>query len=127
MRKWLVLTVAALFIVVGVGTAFADVDVTATIDKTKDIEIKELILKLKVVVLIPFVLLQAEKAAESEALINQTNYNNKACENCAEKRDKILGSVNNNVGIVTVNQSAGNMNNQGSAVADTQWLRIASS
>ena len=67
MRKWLVLTVAALFIVVGVGTAFADVDVQATIDKHKDIVIKELIVKLKLVVLIPVVLLQAEKAAESAA------------------------------------------------------------
>lgn len=117
MRRWLVLTVAALFIVVGVGSAFADVDVTATIDKYKDIRIVEKVYKIKLVVLVPFVLLRAEKAAESDALINQTNFANRACENCAEKKDVIDWSVNSNTGIVTVNQSAGNMNNQGSALS----------
>jgi copper chaperone CopZ len=58
----------------------------------------------------------ARKAAEADSFINQTNFNNKACENCAEKIDEILQSVNGNSGIVTVNQAAGNNNNQGSVL-----------
>ena len=76
MRKWLVLTVAALFIVVGVGTAFADVDVKATIDKTKDIQIKELILKLKesrqvTIVIVTHDVGSALRLADSVAMLHE--------------------------------------------------------
>jgi hypothetical protein len=42
---------------------------------------------------------------------------NYACENCAEKRDIIRDSVSDQMGVTHVNQSAGNLNNQGNLLA----------
>lgn len=116
MRK-LVLAAAVAAFALGTSPASADVFVNAQIDKDKDKRVVELIAKVKLVAILVVVLAQPDKFAESEALFNQRNADNEACENCAEKRDKIIGSINRNTGLVSVNQAAGNMNNQGTAIA----------
>lgn len=116
MRK-LVLAAAVAAFALGTSPATADVFVNAQIDKSKDKRVVELIAKVKLVAILVVVLAKPDKFAESEALFNQRNEGNEACENCAEKRDKIIGSVNNNTGLVSVNQAAGNMNNQGTAIS----------
>jgi len=116
MRKLLLAGVAA-----GLGlwaaAASADVTVTAVITKDKDITVTETITKFKDVDIEADVTLLVNKAAEVDSLINQSNFDNEACENCAEKLDWILDSVNNNTGAVSVNQAAGNNNNQANALS----------
>lgn len=112
----------AVFIGLGAQSAWADVDVLATIIKDKDITVVEFLDKIKTVTVNVSVVVAPDKSAESLALVNQTNHNNEACENCAEKRDELVNSIgqvgdNGNSGIVTVNQAAGNMNNQGNNLA----------
>lgn len=124
MRKLLMLSVASIALL---GTsAYADVTVTATIDKLKDIVVTENITISTNVSANAFISVTADKFAEADAIVNQSNHGNRACENCAEKTDQIGGSVStagtndsvsNNVGYVSVNQAAGNMNNQGNAVS----------
>ncbi len=116
MRRLLFLSLAA-WLAMAPAPAAASVTVFADIFKEKDILILELIQKVKTVSIDVIVDLTGDKGAESQALINQTNQRNEACENCAEKRDIITDSVHNNSGLVSVNQAAGNMNNQGNAVA----------
>jgi hypothetical protein len=55
--------------------------------------------------------------ALSEASLGQVNTNNRVIEVQTVKFGRIEGSINNNSGIVGVNQSVGNMNNQASAVS----------
>ncbi|MFZ5790972.1 MAG: hypothetical protein ACOY3L_09760 [Pseudomonadota bacterium] len=55
--------------------------------------------------------------ALSEAALGQVNAHNKVVEAETVKHGLIDGSVNNNTGIVNVNQSTGNMNNQGNVVS----------
>jgi hypothetical protein len=117
MRKLLVPALAIWLALLAAGAANADVDVFARIDKDKDVRITEQIQIFKQVQLFVFVPLLATKAAESETLVNQTNTLNQACTNCDEKRDSITGSGNNNSGVLSINQAAGNMNNQGNAVS----------
>jgi hypothetical protein len=117
MRKKLLAGTAILGLLSAAGAAQADVDVDATIDKTKTVNVNETIDILKEVNIDAFVDSDAEKAAESLALVNQRNEGNDACSNCAEKQDIIADSFNNNAGLVTWNQSSGNMNNQANAVA----------
>jgi len=117
MRKLLVPTLATWLALLAAGVATADVDVFATIDKTKDVRIVETIAVAKDVDLLVTVPLNATKAAESDALVNQTNAANRSCTNCDEKRDTITGSGNANSGVLSINQAAGNMNNQGNAVS----------
>jgi hypothetical protein len=88
-----------------------------TYDKTKQINVNETIDINKTVEILVTVDEDVVRAAEAEALINQNNTYNEACENCAEKRDIIDLSLNDNNGVVDVNQAAGNMNNQGNAVS----------
>jgi hypothetical protein len=116
MKKILLAGVAgcALFIV---NSASADVNVLANIDKTKTITVTENITITKTVDLTAVVDVTPGKAAESTGVVNQSNYNNEACGNCAEKLDTISGAISDNNGIVNVNQSSGNMNNQGNAVS----------
>jgi hypothetical protein len=121
MKKVLLAGVAgcALFIV---NAASADVNVLANIDKTKIITVTETVHITKTVDLDAVVAVIPNKAAESTSIINQTNYNNLACGNCAEKRDEIINSIGGgttlgNNGIINVNQASGNMNNQGNAVS----------
>ncbi|MEJ2122888.1 MAG: hypothetical protein P8Z76_19755 [Alphaproteobacteria bacterium] len=116
MRKLTLLGAAAAF-ALAANTAKADVFVAADVKLDKDIRVVELIAKVKLVALIAVIQARPQKAAESEALINQSNTNNKACENCAEKIDSIVDSLNGNSGITSVNQASGNMNNQGTVIA----------
>jgi hypothetical protein len=55
--------------------------------------------------------------ALAEADLGQVNAENIVLEQASQKLDWIQGSINNNHGITSVNQSAGNMNNQGNVVA----------
>jgi hypothetical protein len=55
--------------------------------------------------------------ALSENDLGQTNAHNTVTEVETVKHDTITDSINNNVGIVSVNQSVGNMNNQGNVVS----------
>jgi hypothetical protein len=55
--------------------------------------------------------------ALSEASLGQVNRSNTVIEVQTVKFGRIEGSINNNSGIVGVNQSVGNMNNQASAVS----------
>jgi hypothetical protein len=121
MKKILLAGVAgcALFIV---NSASADVNVLANITKTKDITVTETVTITKTVNLEAVVGSVPGKAAESTGIINQSNYNNLDCGNCAEKNDTISNSIGGgtdggNHGIVNVNQASGNMNNQGNAVS----------
>jgi hypothetical protein len=102
--------------------AWADVFVQADIHKTKDITVTEHITIDKTINLDVDVNIVPGKAAEATGIINQQNYDNEACGNCAEKADSIVNSLGGgasegNTGIVNVNQSSGNMNNQGNAVS----------
>jgi hypothetical protein len=116
MRKLLVLTLAAL-LGLAPGVASADVFILATVDKDKDITIEEHIRITKTVTLTVTVDEDAVKAAESQALVNQTNAGNRACTNCDEKQDLLQNSGNSNAGVISINQATGNMNNQGNAVS----------
>ena len=104
------------------NAASADVFVEADINKTKDITVTENITITKTINLDVIVSIAPGKAAEADGIINQVNQYNEACGNCAEKKDTIIDSIGGgtsgqNSGIVNVNQSSGNMNNQGNAVS----------
>lgn len=97
--------------------AMADVTVTGEIDLTKTIDVVETIDVDTDVQLDVEVNLDAEKFAESTAIANQSNFDNEACTNCAEKEDFIRGSATDNQGIVSLNQAGGNLNNQGTLIS----------
>ncbi|HEX4196451.1 MAG TPA: hypothetical protein VHZ26_03330 [Caulobacteraceae bacterium] len=59
----------------------------------------------------------ADDAAEASATANQTNQSNRDCGNCAEKLDVIENSSDSNTGLTSINQAAGNDNNQGTLVS----------
>jgi hypothetical protein len=59
----------------------------------------------------------ANDAAEASATANQTNQSNRDCGNCAEKLDVIENSSDLNTGLTSINQAAGNDNNQGTLVS----------
>jgi hypothetical protein len=111
-------------ILAGASSASATVTVFATIDKTKDVTVTETLTVVKFVFLDVVVVSTPEKFAEGDALVNQFNNTNTGCFNCAEKIDTIDAAGNNNAGIFNINQSSGNMNNQGSAVAVAVDVRI---
>ena len=115
-KKWVIFSLMAM---VGAlpAVAMADVNVKATVDKTKDIKIVERITIVKDIDIKADIKVKADKAAESQALTNQTNDNNRVCTNCDEKKDTIVNSGNDNKGVLSINQAAGNMNNQGNAVS----------
>ena len=113
MRKLLLIGLAWLVMVAWAAPALADVNVYADIYKDKDITVTETITILKFVTLTATVTTEGDQAAEADAIANQTNADNFACENCAEKQNYIIGSVLSNTGITNVNQAVGNMNNQG--------------
>lgn len=118
MRTLLAASTAAVAALLLVGMpASATVTVTATVNKAKDVFVDEDIFIDKFVLIRANIVSTPDKAAESLATVNQTNNNNEACSNCAEKEDVIRDSFNDNAGIVTYNQAAGNMNNQGNAVS----------
>lgn len=97
--------------------AMADVEVKAKVNKAKDIRVQERINIDKQARIDAQVRIPVKKAAESQVLVNQTNFRNEVCTNCDEKRDIIVNSGNGNSGVLDMNQAAGNMNNQGNAVS----------
>lgn len=111
--------ILSLIAAVGMVPAVAMADVVATVDvnKTKDIRITERINITKTAQINARVARNVQKAAESQALVNQTNNNNEVCTNCDEKRDIIRDSGNNNSGVLKINQAGGNLNNQGNAIS----------
>jgi len=117
MKKFLLASTAAVGALTLVSAAQAEFTVLATIDKEKIVTVTETITVAKVVDIDADVISLPDKAAEALALINQENFDNQACTNCAEKTDFMNDSFSGNSGIVTWNQSSGNMNNQGNAVA----------
>lgn len=116
MRKWTVPMLVALLLF-GAKTASADVFVAADVVKLKDIKVVENLTVTKTMLITAVHRAEAEKAAQADVIVDQVNINNEACANCDEKRDVITGAGNNNSGVVSVNQAAGNMNNQGNAVS----------
>ena len=114
--KMIVGAVAGLMM--AVSPAFADgLYLTAWVDKDKSVKIDETIKIGKYLNILSTTDIYADKAAESEAHLYQSNTNNSACENCAEKTDTMNSSVLANVGITSVNQASGNMNNQANDVS----------
>ncbi len=116
MRYGLFLGVASAALCVA-APALADVTIVGTIDVDKTIDVDETISIATDVDLNVAVELEAEKFAESIAIANQSNYNNEACDNCAEKDGIITGSAVGNTGVVSINQAVGNMNNQGTLIS----------
>src|SRR5579885_1487097 len=115
--------------------AMADVFVTATIDKTETISVSESLAKTKLAVInVVFNRSDLVGAAQANAVANVTNSNNIVSfavgsanflngQNGAStamlifKSASITDSINNNQGIVGVNQDVGNMANQANIVA----------
>ena len=104
--------------------AYADVELYASIYKDKDVTITEIIDIDKDIDINVTVDVDVLSSAEADAYINQVNENNGACENCAEKSDTIVDSALDNQGITTINQTAGNNNNQGSSIAVAVDARV---
>jgi hypothetical protein len=112
--------------------ASAEVEVFASIQKTKDITITETINITKTVDLFVEANLVYFSAAEADAIVNQENSHNDVNHSFKQIGDQneehnvnfgidldasIANSINNNSGIVDVNQDVGNMANQGNQVA----------
>lgn len=113
--------------------ASADVEVFASIQKTKDITITENITITKTVdITVNALELQYGSAAEADAIINQENSGNRVDSSLEQLDDvdlsdvnnfgidldaSIIDSINDNTGIVDVNQDVGNMTNQANQVA----------
>ena len=110
----------------------ADVDVFASIQKTKDITITEHITITKIVNLTVHATdIDYEAAAEADAIVNQENTENDVDSSFTQLdtnianvnnfgidlKATITDSINDNTGIVDVNQDVGNMANQGNQVA----------
>jgi len=114
MYRWVLTTTALVAFAV---PASATVLVLGYIEKDKDITVTEDITITKVINVTATVTSTPDSVAEASAILNQENTQNDACENCAEKVDSIIGSINANSGISVTNQSAGNNNNQGSSIA----------
>lgn len=111
------LLVGTSMLLLSTASAMAEVDIFADIDADKDIYVLEYINSTRTIDIDAEVDIDAEKAAESFAILNQENFANKACENCAEKTDSLTRSVNANEGVTNVNAASGNMNNQGNVIS----------
>ena len=72
---------------------------------------------LKVTNAVAMVIGEGNAVVLTEAALGQVNIFNTVEGIETVKIDMIVASINNNDGIVSVNQSVGNMNNQGSAIA----------
>jgi len=107
---------------------WADVTVTATVDKDKDVRVIETLTKTKIVTIDIDVDINLPGAAESLTLVNQsvedvTVDQEPVCEDIAPpavlnsntRLSLITGSINDNTGIIGVNQDSGVANNQGNA------------
>jgi hypothetical protein len=114
----------AVLLALAAAPAYADVQLYVTVYKEKDVSIYEEINVSKDIDIDATVDIDVLSSAEADAYINQENFTNRACENCAEKTDTIFDSVNENAGIATVNQAAGNNNNQASSIAVAVDARV---
>lgn len=117
MKKLSLLLIAA-FVLLLTGVAKADVDVYADIDKTKTVTVTEKIKIVKDVDINVDSDIEAKGASESDSVLNQKNVHNTVGAgerqgDMANYRSAVISnSVNENKGIVQVNQDTGNMNNQ---------------
>lgn len=116
MKRFIVILAAVMFIFALAVTATADVDVHGKVNKDKDVTVTEKIKIDKDIKINVDLNAEAEKAGEADAVLNQSNMFNYACENCAEKAAGLVGSIIDNTGIVGTNQAIGNMNNQANVV-----------
>jgi len=124
-RTKIVSCVLLLLVGAVVGPAWADVTVFVTVDKDKDVFIVERLDKFKTVTIRVFGEFFPDGAAEAEAIANVRNEDNRVDDNVGGtstnfgiERDALIeGSVNENTGIVGVNQDVGNMVNQANVVA----------
>jgi hypothetical protein len=121
LRKALLGAVAGMALLA--SPAKADFNLYGDVDKNVDIYIWEGVFKLKLAAFLVLIIDNPEKVAKSQVVFNQRNQRNHACENCAEKLDLIQASITGNSGITTVNQSTGNMNNQGNLVS-VAWANV---
>lgn len=116
MRKLALLsTVAAL--VFGASSANADVFVRGDVQKDVDIYIYEKIDTFKYIKINTHVFVDPKAVADSNTTFNQNNTWNISCQDCTLKIDLLDWSVNANTGITSVNQAAGNQNNQGTGIS----------
>jgi hypothetical protein len=110
------------------GPASADVTVTATIDKTKTVDVLEYIFKVKYVYIDVLAEFTLEGAAEAEAITNIINAYNTVDGQDVDLTDdridyllqghaRIGDSVSGGSGVAGINQSVGNMANQGNVVS----------
>lgn len=114
---------AALALLVGVatvGTAQASdsdngIIVNADFTKDKDTNVTETIYREKAVFLNVQVAPNVTKMAESIAMLNQATGGNFQIETATQRTDTITNSVTNNVGLTILNQTSGDLNNQGSS------------
>jgi hypothetical protein len=107
--------------------AAANVFVTVEVFKDKDVAVVEHVQKFKFVLIDVFMFQHFEGAAEAQAIANQTNAFNSSGPSGQPganpdnmllfKHAQIERSINNNSGIVGVNQDVGNMVNQANVVA----------
>lgn len=117
MKKLSLLLIVA-FVLLLMGVANADVDVYADIDKTKTVTVTEDVDIVKDVDINVDSKIVVKGAAESDSVLNQKNVHNSVGADerqgdMANYRSAVIsGSVNENKGIVQVNQDTGNMNNQ---------------
>ena len=108
---------AIFFLLVAASMAAADVTVTGQVNKDKDITVSEEVDIDKDIGVEVNMNVEGTKAAEAESVLNQEQTGNFACENCAEKRSVLMGSILENSGLVNLNQATGNMLNQTNVVS----------
>ncbi len=124
MKKWFAYPLTVLIVAVAIP-ALADVFVTAEITKTKDKTVTETLTKTKDVTIRVTREILLEGAAEVEAIVNVRNDGNTvdrhpegAEDDFGIRRLATMGdSVNENAGILGVNQDVGNMVNQANVVS----------
>ncbi len=117
MRKAALLSAVAASALLIAPAAYADVDVFGLVIKIETLTVTETVNILKTVTIDVDIVAPPSKFAEASAHYNQDNFQNEACENCAEKIDLISGSILGNSGITSVNQSSGNNNNQATLIS----------
>ncbi len=124
MKKWSMVALTGLIVAVALP-ALADVTVTAVITKDKDKTVTETLTKVKEVFINVLTEDLLEGAAEVEAIVNVTNTGNVVdrnpdlpAGNDRIRRSAVLGdSVNDNSGILGLNQDVGDMVNQANVVS----------
>jgi hypothetical protein len=98
--------------------AMAEVLVTGTVDKTKTVKVREDVCIDKTIDITATLNENLDNAAEADAVVNQDNFLNYGCENCAEKLNLISnGAYVDGAGMANVNQAVGNMSNQANMVS----------